>query len=80
MYRLVLHGGSHKKDVVDFMKDFDFFSCISLKEKQRTARDVLCFIYLLNKIHLLVHLGNKNGEDRQINQWCDEIKDESPEL
>ncbi|WP_329758288.1 AAA family ATPase [Allisonella histaminiformans] len=80
MYRLVLHGGSHKKNVVNFMKDYDFFSCISMKEKQRTARDVLCFIYLLNPKHLLMHLENKNGEDRQLNQWCTEIQGESPEL
>lgn len=83
MYRLVLHGGSHKKDAVNSMKDYDFFSFISDKEKRRTARDILCFIYLLNKQHLLVHLENKEHKenwDMQLDRWCNEIKDESPEL
>lgn len=83
MYRLVLHGGSHKKDAVNSMKDYDFFSFISDEEKRRTARDILCFIYLLNKQHLLVHLENKKHKENwemQLDQWRNEIKDESPEL
>lgn len=83
MYRLVLNGGSHKKDAVSFMKGYDFFSFISDEEKRRTARDILCFIYLLNKKHLLVHLENKAHKENwemQLNQWCNEIKDESPEF
>lgn len=56
MYRLVLHGGSHKEDQVKAMKDMNFFTLISEREKKRTAKDILCFIYLLNKAHLLSHL------------------------
>lgn len=83
MYRLVLNGGSHKKDAVSFMKGYDFFSFISDEEKRRTARDILCFIYLLNKKHLLVHLeikSHKENWERQLEKWCNEIKDQSPEL
>lgn len=56
MYRLVLHGGSHKEEQIKIMNDFNFFSLISKVEKQRTAKDILCFIYLLNERHLLEHL------------------------
>lgn len=38
------------------MKDYGFASLLSEDEKKRTARDILCFIYLLNKQHVLSHL------------------------
>ena len=56
MYRLVLHGSSHKEEQIKAMKDYEFFSLISETEKQRTAKEVLCFIYLLNTRHVLQHL------------------------
>lgn len=65
------------------MKGYDFFSFISDEEKRRTARDILCFIYLLNKKHLLVHLeikSHKENWEGQLEKWCNEIKDQSPEL
>ena len=74
MYRLVLHGGSHKEEQVKSMKDLRFFSIISENEKRRTARDVLCFIYLLNKKHLLEHLKESGNVEAQIQSWCEEIK------
>lgn len=74
MYRLVLHGGSHREEQVRSLKDFSFFSLISDTEKKRTARDVLCFIYLLNKQHLLVHLENCKDAEGTLNSWCQHIK------
>lgn len=74
MYRLVLHGGSHKEDQVRAMKDFRFFSLISETEKRRTAKDVLCFIYLLNKRHLLEHLKGCRNVENELLSWCQDIK------
>jgi len=74
MYRLVLHGGSHREEQVKSMKDLSFFSLISDAEKKRTARDILCFIYLLNDRHLLVHLANCKDVEATLNSWCQEIK------
>lgn len=77
MYRLVLHGGSHREEQVKAMKDFRFFSLVSDAEKKRTARDVLCLIYLLNKPHLLVHLSddsNRADVKAQLDSWCQDIK------
>lgn len=74
MYRLVLHGGSHKEDQVKAMSDLKFFSLISDTEKQRTARDVLCYIYLLNKQHLLSHLQDVAGAEATLDSWCRDIK------
>ena len=77
MYRLVLHGGSHKEEQVKTLSDMSFFSLISDTEKQRTARDVLCFIYLLNSRHLLEHLKNCGDVESEIQSWCADIKSRS---
>ena len=74
MYRLVLNGESHLKDRVTTMSDLNFFEVITLEQKRRTARDVLGFIYLLNKPHLLSHLKEENDAETQIEQWLDNIK------
>ncbi len=74
MYRLVLHGGSHKEEQVKAMSDFKFFSLISKTEKKRTAKDVLCFVYLLNKRHLLVHLEDFKNVESELESWCQDIK------
>lgn len=74
MYRLVLHGGSHKEEQVKAMKDFQFFSLISETEKRRTAMDILCFIYLLNKRHLLEHLKECENVENILQSWCQDIK------
>lgn len=75
MYRLVLHGGSHREEEVKTMGDFNFFSLITDAEKRRTAKDVLCFIYLLNKRHLLEHLKDIGDIETELDGWCQEIKE-----
>ena len=73
MYRIVLNNGSHRKEQTLSLQ-MDFFSVISKSEKQRTAKEIICFIYLLNKNHILSHLAHI-GEVRSIlDQWCEEIK------
>ncbi|HOT60566.1 MAG TPA: AAA family ATPase, partial [Spirochaetales bacterium] len=74
MYRLVLHGGSHREEQIKAMKDFQFFSLISETEKKRTAKDVLCFIYMLNKRHLLEHLKECGNVETELQSWCQDIK------
>lgn len=72
MYRLILNGGSHKEEEIRSGR-LDFFAVISDDEKVRTAKDILCFMYLLNDMHVIAHLGNIREE---LNKWCDEIKNE----
>ena len=71
MYRLVLNGGSHRADQVKNMQ-VDFFSVISESEKRRTAKEVLCFMRLLNAPHVKAHLGADAMAD--IDSWCEEIR------
>lgn len=73
MYRIVLNGGSHKEEQVRNM-ELDFLSLISENEKRRTAQEILCFIYLLNKSHMLAHLGDVEAT---LNAWCETIKNRS---
>lgn len=74
MYRLVLHGGSHYEEHVKSMGNADFFDYISSDEKVRTAKDVLCFIYSLNDIHVLEHLAGKDDVVKTIKGWLEKIK------
>ena len=74
MYRLVLHGSSHKEEQVKAMKDYGFFGLISEAEKKRTAKEVLCFIYLLNPIHVLRHLYGIGNVKTTLDAWCKEVK------
>jgi hypothetical protein len=57
MYRLVLHGESHYEEHVQGFQGMEFFSHLSQGEKQRTARDIICFMYVLNRSHILSHLS-----------------------
>ena len=70
MYRIVLNNGSHREEQTRSM-EIDFLSVISEAEKRRTAKEIICFIYLLNKTHLLAHLGDVSIT---IDKWCEEIK------
>ena len=77
MYRLVLHEGSHRYDQVRNMQ-VDFFAYISEPEKRRTAKDILCFMALLNAPHVKSYLRAEAME--MIGIWNEEIRsaDETP--
>jgi ABC-type lipoprotein export system ATPase subunit len=68
MYRLVLHGESHYEENIRCM---DFFNHLSKEDKQRTARDILCFMYLLYESHIRSHLSPE--AESEIKGWVDSI-------
>ncbi|MEA4877306.1 MAG: AAA family ATPase [Aminobacterium sp.] len=72
--RLVLHGESHYENRVKSGQGVGPYSFISEEEKVRTARGVLCLIYLLNPSHLAAYL---KGQEKihQIKDWCKEIEE-----
>ena len=74
MYRLVLNGESHMEERTNSLGDMDYFDFLSNQERQRTAREVLCFIYLLNEKHVLAHLDGKKDVVSNLKKWCAEIK------
>lgn len=76
MYRLVLNGESHSEERVrTLMDDNDFLEMLSITEKQRTAKDIICFIYLLNPNHVRAHLSSSGiaNSDDVIEAWCKNI-------
>lgn len=70
MYRIVLNGESHGLDTARFFPRTDFYENLSPEEKQRTAKDILVFMYLLNPKHIESHL---NESINIIEQWKNEI-------
>ena len=74
MYRLVLNGDSHMEERTKGLNDISYMTFLSEEEKHRTAKEVICFIYLLNKRHVLAHLLGIKNVDSTINNWCEEIK------
>ena len=71
MYRLVLNTESHAQETVQGAPEMSFFSHLTTAEKQRTARDVLCFMYCVNPPHVLSHLPDAQKE---LDNWMASVK------
>ena len=58
-----------------------FYSHISDEERIRTARDILCLLYLLNEVHVVKHLETESESKKKIEntfkEWLNEIKQNS---
>ena len=67
---LVLNTESHLQEAVQGAPEMSFFSHLTVEEKQRTARDVLCFMYCVNPAHVLAHLPNAREE---LDNWMASI-------
>lgn len=74
MYRLVLNGDSHMEERALGLENMDYMTFLDEDERQRTAQEVLCFLYLLNAQHVLAHLTGKKDVKQNIQKWCSEIK------
>lgn len=80
MYRLILNNGSHRDYQVRAMDDMNFFSFISDEDKKRTAKEVITFLYLINKQHIVCHLNGEQNVERNIEEWKEEIKNRAVSL
>lgn len=76
VYRLVLNGESHTKERIKLGMDCDFLHDYSPNEIQKIAQGIICFVYLLDPLHVIVHLKNIADSDVEgnIKTWCDSIK------
>lgn len=76
MYRLVLHGESHyEEQVYSIRNSYNFLQFISEDEKRKTAKNILCFMYILNPGHILAYLQQEAGAVAQIKTWAKDIPD-----
>lgn len=72
MYKLFLHGESHFEELIKNDLEMTFYEEISLEEKIKISKDIISFMYLLNKNHILSYLKDKN---EIIDKWCLEIEE-----
>lgn len=73
MYRLVLHGESHFEEQIYIIHNgYNFYEFISEDEKIKTARNILCFMYLLNPYHIQAYLDEANAI-HNIEKWIKDI-------
>lgn len=76
MYRFVLHGESHYAEQVYSIHDgYNFYEFISETEKQKTAKNVLCFMYLLSPHHISAYLNEEANAINNIKLWVKDIPD-----
>lgn len=71
MYRILLNGDSHSGERIKSLEDF--CNGISLEEKIRISKDILCFLYLLNPIHISKHLQKSQNSTDTIQRWIDNL-------
>lgn len=73
MTRLILNQESHSKDIIYKIGiDAIFYIPITDKEKHDTAKNILLFLYLIDKDHILTCLEshNKNNEvETKLEEW-----------
>ena len=62
MYRLVLHTESHSQEAIQGAPETSFYGHISRAEKQRTTKDILCFMYSVNEVHVLSHIPQAKSD------------------
>lgn len=75
MYRLVLHGESHMEERVKALQDPEYLDFISDEAKERTAQEIICFMYKLNSKHVLAHLEGESDVENNIKNWLKKIKE-----
>jgi hypothetical protein len=68
---MVLHNESHFQKNIQGDPEVSFFSYLAPDEKRKTAQDVLCFIYMLNKAHVKFHLPE--GAEHTLENWCSRL-------
>ena len=71
MYRLLLHGESHfEEQIYNFHDAINLYEFFSSEEKMKTARDILCFMFLLNGEHVKAYLPHA---EQKLISWCNNI-------
>ena len=64
-------GTTKSEKTINNLKRYDR---LSDSEKKRTAKEILCFIYLLNEKHVLAHLDGCSNVQSNLSKWCNDVK------
>lgn len=73
-FKLALHQESHLKDSVNGEGSIETNDLFSNEGIDRSIREALCLIFLLNEEHLLSHVSDP-GAKEQFEGWINEIKE-----
>lgn len=72
-FKLAMHQESHLKDPINSEGSIETPDSFSSEGIDRSIREVLCLIYLLNKKHILAHISDSEAESH-FDGWIDRIK------
>lgn len=72
-FKLAMHQESHLKDPINSEGSIETPDSFSSEGIDRSIREVLCLIYLLNKEHILAHISDSEAESH-FDGWIDRIK------
>lgn len=74
MYRLVLNNESHFQDRIKNLNDIYYFEQFTPEQLKDTTKKIICFLYLLNPLHIKQHLQDiKDNYEEVIKGWLEEI-------
>lgn len=83
MYRLVLNGESHFQERILSLKDTNFFENFTSEQLRDTAQKIICYLYLINPLHVKEHLNDKENSMGDyitiIEGWIENIPKDSNE-
>ena len=74
MYRLVLNNESHSEEKVKSIPETNFYEYVSTAEKERTSKDILSFIYLINCNHIKMQFKDNIKAIEDIDTWSKNVK------
>ena len=72
-FKLAMHQESHLKDPISSEGSIETTDAFSSEGIDRSIREALCLIYLLNREHMLAHISDSEAESHFEN-WINEIK------
>ena len=75
MYRLILNGESHYRERVNMMfNGYHFSPLASEEERRKIAKYILCFLFLINRLHISFYLENDDKDViNTISEWIKDI-------
>lgn len=68
LFKLVLHGESHKSIDYQNIENLDGTYYLTIEEKRKTCKEVLSLLYLISKDHVIKNLTSNNSSKNRLNK------------
>lgn len=73
MYRLVLNNESHSEEKMKSKPESNFYEFVSTAEKNRTSKDILSFMFLIEPNHIKLQFKENQDAVENIQDWIKNI-------